>query len=160
MESPQQPTSAHAKYRMSWTAYVRPVIVFLVLLFVGIALVGTSNWFAAIMITIAIGLFAFNVLSIRSLVLYTDDHGVWVYSGILPWSRGMSGVKWRDLEDATYFTSFFSWLFKSYTIRVGHRFTKTSEIVLPHIACGHDAVVHINELHRKALSGGTIERMT
>jgi hypothetical protein len=157
MESPQQPTSTHAEYKMSWTAYIRPVIVFLVMLLIGVALLGTSVWFAATIIAAAVCLFVFNVLSIRSLVLYTDDRGVWVYSGILPWSKGTSGVKWRDLEDAVYFPNFLSWLFKSYTIRVGHRFTKTSEIVLPHIHCGHDAVVHINELHGQALSSGAID---
>ena len=65
----------------------------------------------------------------------------------------MNGVKWRDLEDAVFFQNFFSWLFKSYTVRVGHRFTKTSEIVLPHIANGNRVVEHINDLHRKVLSG-------
>lgn len=159
MESSQQPLSAHAEYKMSWTAYVRPVIVFLVMLLVGLALIGVNSWIAGAILTLAFGLFVFNVLSIRSLVLYMDDHGVWVYSGILPWSKGTSGVKWRDLEDAVYFPNFLSWLLKSYTVRVGHRFTKTSEIVLPHIARGHEAAVHINELHRQVLAGGSIENM-
>lgn len=159
MESSQQPSSAHAEYKMSWTAYVRPVIVFLVMLLVGLALIGVNSWIAGAILTLAFGLFVFNVLSIRSLVLYMDDHGVWVYSGILPWSKGTSGVKWRDLEDAVYFPNFLSWLLKSYTVRVGHRFTKTSEIVLPHIARGHEAAVHINELHRQVLAGGSIENM-
>ena len=64
----------------------------------------------------------------------------------------MSDVKWRDLEDAVYFTGFLSWALRSYTIRIGHRFTKTSEIVLPNIARGNLAVEHINQLHREVLA--------
>jgi hypothetical protein len=85
---------------------------------------------------------------------------VWVFRGILPWSKGVSGVKWRDLEDAVFFPNFLSWLLRSYTIRVGHRFTKTSEIVLPNIARGHEAVAHINERHRQTLARAPQEEQT
>jgi hypothetical protein len=87
-------------------------------------------------------------------MLYTDAHGVWVYSGILPWSKGVTGVKWRDLEDAVYMTNFSSWALRSYKVRVGHRFTKTSEIVLTHIARGNIAVEQINAQHQQALATG------
>jgi hypothetical protein len=158
MESPHRPTTAHATYRMSWTAYVPHVLVFFMLMPVGILLFRVSVWLAAAVIVLALGLFSYKLLSIRSLLLYTDDHGVWVYRGILPWARGTTGVKWRDLEDAVYYPNFLSWLLRSYTIRVGHRFTKTSEIVLPHIARGHEAVVHINERHRQLLASGSLEQ--
>lgn len=152
MESPHHPSTAHASFKLSWTAYVRPSIVFIVMLMIGIALIGASAWFGALFLTFATGLFLFRILSLRTLLLYTDDHGVWVYSGILPWSKGISGVKWRDLEDAGYFPNFLSWLFKSYTVHVGHRFTKASEIILSHVAHGHNAVSHINQRHRQALA--------
>jgi hypothetical protein len=147
----QQPTT-HLAYKMSWTAYVRPLIIFLILALVSSPLFQASTLFGSIYLVLIVAFFAYQILTIRSLYLYTDDDGVWVYSGILPWSKGISGVKWRDLEDAVYFPNFLSWLLKSYTVRVGHRFTKTSEIVLPHIAHGHEAVVYINDLHRMTLS--------
>jgi membrane-bound ClpP family serine protease len=156
-EAQDQSGSIHTDYKMSWTAYVRHVIVFLVLALIGSSLAGTNIWVSIIILAVALGLFIFNVLSIYSLTLYTDENGVWVYSGIFPWSKGVSGVKWRDLEDAVYFPGFFSWLFKSYTVRVGHRFTKTSEIILVHMARGDEAVIRINELHRQILSNSAIE---
>jgi hypothetical protein len=151
MESPLRPTSADAMYRMSWTAYVKPVLILLVMLVVGAALFNANEWVAAGVAALALLVFAFNVMTVRSVMLYTDEHGVWVFRGILPWSKGVSGVKWRDLEDAVYFPNFLSWVLRSYTIRVGHRFTKTSEIVLGHIARGQEAVAHINERHRQTL---------
>ncbi|MEF9956048.1 MAG: hypothetical protein RSA22_03555 [Acinetobacter sp.] len=153
MESSQKPQNFHASFAMSWIAYVSPIIIFLILFSIGVALfINTYKIAGTIVSLIAIILFAFQFLSIRSITLYTDDDGVWVYRGILPWSKGVSGVKWRDLEDAVYFTGFLSWVLKSYTIRIGHRFTKTSEIVLPNIARGNLAVEHINQLHREVLA--------
>lgn len=155
MESSQAPQNVHARFCMAWTAYVRPVIVFLVISLIGASLCGSSYLSIGVVVClIALVLAAFQVLSIRSVVLYTDDDGVWVYGGILPWSKGVSGVKWRDLEDAVYITGFLSWALRSYTVRIGHRFTKTSEIVLTHIARGNLAVEHINELHREVLARG------
>nr|UVN18284.1 hypothetical protein pPsy0462c_00025 [Pseudomonas syringae] len=65
--------------------------------------------------------------------------------------RGSWCVKWRDIEDAMYYTGFFSWMFRSYTVRIGHRFTKTSEIFVYHLAQGHNAVEHINHMHQTML---------
>ena len=157
MESTQTPQAFHARFVLSWTAYVRPVAVLLVMLAIGIALYANLHkGVGAAFLLFSIALFAYNILLLRSLFLYTDDHGVWVYSGILPWAKGMNGVKWRDLEDAVFFQNFFSWLFKSYTVRIGHRFTKTSELLLPHIAKGNIAVEHINEMHRQVLSADSV----
>jgi hypothetical protein len=82
-------------------------------------------------------------------VCSSDLDGVWVYSGIFPWSKGSFGVKWRDIDSASFKTGFFSWALRTYDIRVGHRFTKDSEIVLSSVYKGQEAVVHINELHKK-----------
>ncbi|WP_445369235.1 hypothetical protein ACH5Y9_08230 [Methylomonas sp. BW4-1] len=155
MESSQEPQNVYASFAMAWTAYVRPVIVFLVMSSIGTALFANGYKTAGVIVClVALALAAFQVLSIRSVILYTNEDGVWVYSGILPWSKGTNGVKWRDLEDAVYFTGFLSWALKSYTVRIGHRFTKTREIVLPHIARGNLAVEHINQLHREVLAQG------
>jgi hypothetical protein len=153
LESFQEPQNVHASFGMAWPAYIRPVIFFLVLLSIGLSFVGSGYSVLGVMICLfSIALVVLQVLSIRSVRLYTDEDGVWVYSGILPWSKGIRGVKWRDLEDAVYFTGFCSWILKSYTVRMGHRFTKTSEIVLPHMARGNLAVEHINALHREVLA--------
>ena len=152
MESQQKLGNEYQRYTMSWTAYVRPTVVFLVMLGIGYALTNVNGWFGGIFMAFWLGLFMVGVLEIRSVALYTDAQGVWVYSGIFPWTKGVSGVKWRDIEDAVYTTNLLSWLLRSYTVRIGHRFTKSSEIALPHIARGHEAVMHINDYHHKVLS--------
>jgi hypothetical protein len=153
MESSKKPQDIYEYYRMAWTAYIRPLVVFIIIFSVGTVFYSNEYAVAGMIICLfAVGLLIIKILSIRSVVLYTNDEGVWVYSGIFPWSKGSSGVKWRDLEDAIYFTGFWSWALKSYTVRVGHRFTKSSEIILPHIARGNLAVEHINAFHRRVLA--------
>lgn len=47
-------------------------------------------------------------------------------------------------------------MFRSYTVRIGHRFTKTTEIFVNHLASGHTAVEHINQMHQKILQAEQI----
>ena len=115
----------------SWTAYIRVVLVGIVLFFIITPLAWSFSVIAGVVVLLVSLLFVvYQFLLLRSFHLYYDDVGVWVYSGVLPWNKGVAGVKWRDLDEALYFQSMGSWLFKSYTIRIGHRFTKSSEIVL------------------------------
>jgi hypothetical protein len=148
-------TETGNRYTKSWTAYIGIVVVFLIMSGIGYALTNVNDWLGGIFILFSFCLFIVRVLTIRSVVLYTDDEGVWVYNGIFPWSKGIYGVKWRDVEDAVYSANFLSWLLKSYTVRIGHRFTKSSEIVLSHIARGHEAVMHINDFHHNVLLAST-----
>ncbi|MDR2033320.1 MAG: hypothetical protein LBP89_01630 [Helicobacteraceae bacterium] len=101
--------------------------------------------------------FIYNLLYLRSFSLYTDNDGVWKYSGILPWSKGASGVKWRDIDTASYYPSFFSWILKTYNVRVAHRFTKDSEIIMGSVFNGRQAAIHINELHKKFIANANEE---
>lgn len=142
----------HRLFVCAWTAYVRPTIYFLIFIAVGY-LMATMFWVAGtVWMVLALALFAYNVLTIRSVRLYTDDEGVWMFAGIFPWNKGVSGVKWRDLDEATYMQSFFSWAFKAFTVRVAHRFTKASEMVLTHIREGDEAVIHINRMHLQRIN--------
>ena len=134
----------------SWTAYVRVVLVGFVLLFIITPLLWSSSTLAGIVaLIISIAIVVYQFLVLKSFHLYFNDIGVWVYSGVLPWNKGVAGVKWRDLDEAVYFQSMGSWLFKSYSIRIGHRFTKSSEILLSHWARGHEAVMAINSRHQE-----------
>ncbi|EOZ3451710.1 hypothetical protein [Pseudomonas aeruginosa] len=163
-EHPTRNATPHQVYRLSWLAYVGPLLLFLVLCAGALALgwwtlhkapseqayqIGLAA--SAGVLLIALALFVYKLLYLRSVHLYTDDVGVWLYQGILPWRRGYRGVKWRDIEDAMYFTGFISWALRSYTVRIGHRFTKTSEILVSHLARGNKAVEHINQLHQALL---------
>ncbi len=132
----------------SWTAYVRVVLFSIVLLLIVTPVAWSASVTAGALALIAsLAFVVYQFLLLKSFHLYFDDVGVWVYSGILPWKKGVAGVKWRDLDEAVYFQSMGSWLFKSYSIRIGHRFTKSSEILLSHWARGHEAVMAINGQH-------------
>lgn len=141
----------------AWTAYTGIFIVALIL-FAGALPMAFQfgELAAAAVLALSSLLVGYRVLLIRSYQLYYDDVGVWLSSGILPWSKGVLGVKWRDMDEATFTPGFFSWLFKSYTIRIGHRFTKTSEIVLTSMARGKEAVLALNARQQEMIRRGAI----
>ena len=146
------------QYRLSWVAYIQPAVVFFCLSALAVALVALSRYLDAVpgLVGVVVGvvasaLFVYQALYLRSMILFTDEDGVWLFRGVLPWNKGIIGVKWRDIEDAVFFTGFVSWACNSYSIRVGHRFTKTSELVIAHVKDGHNAVEHINEIHQTKL---------
>lgn len=163
-EHPTRNTSPHEAYRLSWVAYTSVIATFVILV---AAASGTGWWVlnraqteqarhigitvSVLVLLFALATFVYKILFLKSVRLYTDETGVWLYRGILPWSRGYRGVKWRDIEDAMYYTGFFSWMLRSYTVRIGHRFTKKSEIIVSHLAKGNKAVEHINQLHQDVL---------
>jgi hypothetical protein len=95
----------------------------------------------------------YQILSIRSYKLYYDDMGIWIYSGVFPWARGINGVKWRDLGQAAYHQSFLGWATKSYKIRISHRYTKSEEVTMSHTKNGQQVVGSINLLHQEYTRG-------
>lgn len=141
----------------SWTAYLNTLL--LALLLFGFALPLAFRWnelaAGAVMLS-AVLVVGYRLLLIRSVQLYYDDVGVWLYSGILPWAKGVQGVKWRDMDEATFVQSFFSWLFRSYAIRIGHRYTKDSEILLTRMARGKDAVAALNARHQQLIRSNVL----
>lgn len=142
----------------SWIAYLGLVLMIVVAF--GVLLPLAFLWHelaaAAVLVVSAI-VIVYRFLVIRSVQLYYDDVGVWVFSGVLPWKKGIAGVKWRDMDEATFEQGFWSWLTRSYTIRIGHRFTKESEIRLTHIGSGKDAVTKLNARHQDMIRAGHVE---
>jgi hypothetical protein len=142
----------------SWMAYAGVLALAVLLFFVALPLAFQWNEIAAAAVLAGSALLVgYQFLQVRSVQLYYDDVGVWVVSGILPWKRGVFGVKWRDMDDATYANGFVSWVTRSYTVRIGHRFTRENEIVLHHIAGGRKAVETINALHQQMIRSGAVE---
>lgn len=142
----------------SWVAYI-PVLLLAIVLF-GVALPLTFLWneiAAGVVMLLSAAFLFICILGLRAVQLYYDEVGVWVVSGILPWTRGVSGVKWRDMDEATFEQGFWSWLTGSYTIRIGHRFTKSSEIVLTKIARGKDAVGKLNAYQQNLIRDRVID---
>lgn len=140
-----------------WTAYIKPFFVFLSFGTVG-GLMTSIFWLpGTLMLLGALALFVYQVLLIHSVRLFTHPDGVWVYSGVFPWNRGVSGVRWRDLREATFSQSFFGWLFKAYPVTVTNRYQGNNEISLPHIKNGDQAAMHINDLHVQLIGKGEVD---
>lgn len=141
----------------SWTAYLRVALIAIAAILVSAVLMRyTRAWVGLVVLLLGCLFVAYRFFVIRSYRLYFDDVGVWLYSGILPWNKGIAGVKWRDLDEAVFYQSMWSWISKSYSIRIGHRFTKSSEILLDHWAKGNEAVVAINERHQAMIRAGSL----
>ncbi|MBK0019459.1 SoxR reducing system RseC family protein [Kosakonia sp. S42] len=138
------------EYRMSWLAYVVPFLTFIVITLVGFSIsrsvTPAASILGYILIALSFLIFILKVMFIKTLKLYINNDGVYLFKGIFPWTKGVIGTTWRDISDANYYTGFISWATKSYRVRVGHRFTKTSELVIPHIKHGNKAVIEINEI--------------
>lgn len=141
----------------SWTAYIGIVLTGFLLLLILTPLAWSASVGAGLVVlAVSLAILAYKFLLLKSFHLFFDDVGIWVYSGILPWNKGVKGVKWRDLDEAVYFQSMGSWLFKSYSIRIGHRFTKSSEILLSHWSRGHEAVMAINGQHQELVRANAL----
>lgn len=141
----------------AWTAYIGSML--LALMLFGFAVPLALQWSplaAGGVVLASVLLVGYRILLIHSVRLYYDDVGVWLYAGILPWNKGVQGVKWRDMDEATFAQSFWSWLFKSYAIRIGHRYTKTSEIRLTHMARGKAVVTALNAHHQELIRSDSL----
>ena len=146
---------AHVIGVKSWVAYSGVVALAVVLLAGALRLAFLWNdLVAAGVLAVSALLLAYQFLRVRNVQLYYDDVGVWVYAGVLPWKKGVSGVKWRDIDEATYVKGFFSWATRSYTVRIRHRFATHSEVVLRNIAGGRRAVETINAIHHDLIRSG------
>lgn len=144
--------------RKSWVAYAATTLRHLVL-FLPVSFAWHFSTMAGVIaLLLLLGHFVYRIAELRSYELFWNGDGVWIFSGILPWTKGVSGVKWRDLDEAVFFNNMLSWATKSYSIRIGHRFTKASEIRLTHIFCGQRAVARVNGMHQDMVRSGLISR--
>lgn len=137
-------------YRKSWTVYVTPVLIFLFgfSTFLG-SLVSTAEYiFIGLFSTLLTSLYsAYSILYRMTYKLYLNKQGIWVRRGVLPWQKGVYGLKWRDLDEAVYVNNMSSHFFKSYDLTLRHRFTKSNEISLSSMHNGDKAVMEINRVH-------------
>jgi hypothetical protein len=141
--------------RKAWTAYIGVTFLAIVILFAAsLAWHYMFVWFGVSILVVGLAVVIVKIMELRAYRLYTNEMGVWLSTGILPWTKGVRGVKWRDVDDATYTRSLGSWLLKSYAIRIGHRFTRTNELLLDGVAHGDKVVTAINaQLQEMARAG-------
>lgn len=157
-QNAQAPAQAQVIGVKSWLAYAGVLALAVILFGVLLPLAFLWHEMAALAVLVLSALLvAYEFLQVRSVQLYLDDLGVWVHAGVLPWKRGITGVKWRDMDEASYGNGFRSWATRSYTVRIGHRFTRGSEIVLTNIARGKEAVAIVNARHQALIRNGFVD---
>ena len=150
-------SQAHVIGTKSWIAYCGTLLLALILFGGVLPLAFMWNEIAAAVVLAVSAIWVgFRLLALRSVQLYYDDIGVWIYQGILPWKKGVTGVKWRDMDEATFVNGFWSWATGSYTVRISHRFTKASEIVVPSIGGGKQAVATLNAQQQQHIRADSI----
>ena len=155
-------SSPFLAFSLSWVAYIRETWAFLfrfllcggaaTLISLGLdryAHMHTEAWLPVVGFLAAVAWTAYSIMLTNSVLLFTDENGVWMQSGVVPWERGVSGVQWRDLGQAGYTQGFASWALRSYDVRVSHRFTAGAELYLRNVNRGNLAVEHINAVMAK-----------
>ena len=141
----------------SWTAYAGTFVIAVLLFFAALPLAFKYNTRAALIVLIGSALIVgYRLLTIRSHQLYYDEMGVWLASGILPWKKKLTGVPWRDMEQASAETNFWSWLFRSYTVRITLRTTRQTVIHASGMARGKQAAEAINIRLRELLDSRAV----
>lgn len=144
----------------SWIAYVRPLFLGLVVALVAglVAFFGgpVGQMVAAALAALDLVFVGYRVALLRSFKVYQTPDGIWVTRGILPWNKGIYGMRWRDMEKATFETGFWSWLSRSYNIRIAHRFTRESEIRLQGVSRGREVTELINNRLAEMARAGTL----
>lgn len=132
------------EFRLSWVAYLRVFPSFFVMISIAYLLGINEPQVMYFVICLACVIVVYRVLEMRSVVLFFDEQGVWVYRGILPWLKRLVGIRWSDFSRAEFNAGFFSWLFNSYTVIVINRFTGQADLVLPSVSYGDIAVGQMN----------------
>jgi hypothetical protein len=140
--------------RKSWVSYIPPTLV--VLLIVATILLSTGLWISVPSTVFWFAILAYRLAVLRSYELFCDGDGVWAKSGILPWTKGYSGVKWRDLDEAVIIQSFLGWLGNAPTVKLTHRFTRSQEIRMTYCEDGARACSVINEKHAGMIQSGAL----
>jgi hypothetical protein len=137
--------------KKSWVAYIGPAfgipLCFAAVFFILPATKTLSPYAPAGLLIIALFVLArmvYALLSLKSYLVYADDQGVWITSGVFPWEKRRYGLWWRDLEAAYCSVSFWSWLLHAYTVTIRHRFTEDVEFSVTDIAAGDQVAAQIN----------------
>ena len=139
--------------RKSWTRYALNLAGLCGLLLVALFLNPISPMASVIVSSAAVVCCVYRHCELSSASLCVDIDGVWESGGLLPWARGVRGVKWDDLDEAAYSMGFWGWLFNSHRVVIRHRYKKGYEIALDAMHAGASATVRINEMHRSSLRG-------
>lgn len=145
MEAISHSSVVNIQFRLSWIAYMKPLLFSGVLVFIGMIFKRDSSLFFYAMCGAAALYLVYTVAYLRKISLFFDRSGVWIYSGLFPWDSGISGMRWRDIEDASYRPGLINWIFKTYSVSVNHRFAGKQGLNVFNVHHGDKAAMMINQ---------------
>ncbi len=132
------------RFGLAWTAYIKPTVYLGIWLAMAWIFQNFGITFAVVFAGVGVLRYIVAVWWRITASVHVDPDGVWLVSGIFPWSRGVYGVRWREIGIAVFHQGFFSWIFDAYTIHVQNRFDVTRGLLMEHVHHGDEFVSHIN----------------
>ncbi|WP_156172197.1 hypothetical protein [Aurantiacibacter gangjinensis] len=94
MERLHQSVPDGQMWSMSWVAYFVPLLKYGIAIAILNAISFVPWWVTALLAARLV----YKLLDLAFTVIALDSQGVWLHRGFLPWSKGMIGVKWRDID--------------------------------------------------------------
>lgn len=134
--------------RKSWVAYVRPL--FWACIWAGVApavLWRHFPWIGLASIVLGAGAAVHRTLQLRSEVLWMDEYGVTLESGVFPWQRGELLVRWRDIETVGCGRTIMRWALNYSTVCVWQRYKDEPAMVATDMAGGAHVCSILNSAH-------------
>lgn len=130
--------------RLSWVAYVGLVVKVGLGIGLGYLLMPFNFVIGMLLISLCTVLGLYHVLQKMTVVIFADDNGVWCSRGLLPWQKGVTGVKWRDVNEGLTSVGLLPYITGAYRVVVTNRYTQTIEIAVNHTNGGHQFVAAVN----------------
>ena len=96
-------------------------------------------------------IFTYRLTVLRSYKISVTNEGIWLNYGIFPWAKGGNGLRWNDADMAFYYPNFLSWITNSYTIKVNHKYTNSTDFIASHIWRGRKVCGEISSIQRRKL---------
>ncbi|WDL74629.1 hypothetical protein IP360_07325 [Helicobacter winghamensis] len=142
------------RYGISWVAYVKMSLVHLI--FVIIVVYGAKYFFPQFFWKILLGFgvfelinFTLRFLSLRAQYVFMNERGVWFHRGIFPWTKGVNGIIWNDCGGAMFQQGFWSYLLKTYTVFITHKYTESAQIAVSNIYNGKEFCAEVADYMHK-----------
>lgn len=132
------------RHGLAWTAYIKPTVLLAIWLLMAWIFQSFGTTFALSFGAVGVLRFVVAVWWRATASVYADEDGVWLVSGVFPWTRGVYGVRWREIGIAVFRQGLFSWLFSAFTIHIKNRFDANLGLMVDHVRHGDDLVAVVN----------------
>lgn len=133
-----------ARHEIAWTAYIKPTVFLGGWLLMAWIFKSFGTAFAVAFGAIGVLRYVVAIWWRATAWVEMDEDGVWLVSGVFPWTRGMNGIRWREIGIALYRLGLFSWVFGAFTIHVKNRFDANLGLLVHHVRRGDEFISLVN----------------